>query len=91
MTQINDHLWEGRYSPKVDGKRIARNVYAPTEEECEQKLAELIKEMKKELEPLRAQGKSLLRTENRPSGKAIPEGVDFSCLWLLCVKNNLTE
>lgn len=58
MTQINDHLWEGRYSPKVDGKRIARNVYAPTEEECEQKLAELIKEMKKELEPLRAREKA---------------------------------
>ena len=56
--QIGDHLWEGRYSPKVDGKRIARNVYAPTEEECEQKLAELIKEMKKELEPLRAREKA---------------------------------
>ena len=58
ISQINDHLWEGRYSPKVDGKRIARNVYAPTEEECEQKLAELIKEMKKELEPLRAREKA---------------------------------
>ena len=53
MTQINDHLWEGRYSPKVNGKRIARNVYAPTEEECEQKLTELIQEMKRELAPLR--------------------------------------
>ena len=58
MTQLGDHLWEGRYSPKVNGKRIARNVYASTEEECEQKLAELIKEMKKELEPLRAKGKA---------------------------------
>lgn len=58
MTQINDHLWEGRYSPKINGKRIARNVYASTEEECEQKLAELIQEMKKELEPLRAKGKA---------------------------------
>ena len=58
MTQINDHLWEGRYSPKVDGKRIARNVYAPPEDECEQKLAELIKEMKKEREPLRAREKA---------------------------------
>lgn len=54
MTQINDHLWEGRYSPKVNGKRIARNVYASTEEECEQKLAELIEEMKKDLAPLKA-------------------------------------
>lgn len=57
MTQINGHLWEGRYSPKVNGKRIARNVYASTEEECEQKLAELIQEMKKKLEPLRAKEK----------------------------------
>ena len=52
-TQLGDRLWEGRYSPKVNGKRIARNVYAPTEEECEQKLTELIQEMKRELEPLR--------------------------------------
>ena len=51
--QIGDHLWEGRYSPKVNGKRIARNVYASTEEECERKLAELIGEMKRELDPLR--------------------------------------
>ena len=51
---INDHLWERRYSPKVNGKRIARNIYAATEEECEEKLAELIAAMKKELAPLRA-------------------------------------
>ncbi len=34
------------YSPIVNGKRIARNVYAPTEEEYEQKLAALIQEMR---------------------------------------------
>ena len=45
VSQINDHLWEGRYSPIVDGKRMARNVYAKTEDECEKKLAELIREM----------------------------------------------
>lgn len=49
ITQINDHLWEGRYSPKVNGKRYARNVYAPTRAECEEKLAALITEMTKEL------------------------------------------
>ena len=27
VSQINDHLWEGRYSPIVDGKRMARNIY----------------------------------------------------------------
>ena len=53
ITKINDHLWEGRYSPKVHGKRITRNIYASTEEECERKLAELIGEMKRELAPLR--------------------------------------
>ena len=54
VTQINDHLWEGRYSPKVNGKRMARNIYAPTEAECEEKLATLIAEMKQELALLRA-------------------------------------
>ena len=58
ITKINDHLWEGRYSPRVNGKRIARNIYASTEEECERKLAKLIQEMKKELEPLRARKKA---------------------------------
>ena len=54
VSQINDHLWEGRYSPKVNGKRMARNIYAPTEAECEEKLAVLIAEMKQELALLRA-------------------------------------
>ena len=49
--QINDHLWEGKYSPVgADGKRIRRNVYAPTKEECEEKLAVMIEEVKKEIE-----------------------------------------
>ena len=49
VSKINDNLWEGRYTPTVNGKRMARNVYAHTEEECEEKLAELIREMKIEL------------------------------------------
>ena len=49
ISQINDHLWEGRYSPVVNGKRMARNVYAKTEEECEKKLGTLIREMKTEI------------------------------------------
>ena len=53
VNKINDHLWEGRYSPKVNGKRMARNVYAHTEEECEEKLAELIKTMKAEIVELK--------------------------------------
>ncbi len=46
--QVSKNVWEGRYTPTVNGKRIARNVYADSIEECEQKLADLIKEMKNE-------------------------------------------
>ena len=49
ITQINDHLFEGRYSPMwIDGKKHSRNVYAHTREECEEKLKVLIVEMKAE-------------------------------------------
>lgn len=46
---INDHLYEGRFSPRVNGKRISKNVYAKTREECEEKLAELITQMNAEI------------------------------------------
>ena len=49
ISKLNEHLYEGRYSPRIDGRSISRNVYAKTREECEEKLAELIKEMKSEL------------------------------------------
>ena len=50
VSQINDHLFEGRYSPKwPDGKKHARNVYARTREECEEKLKALIVEMKADI------------------------------------------
>lgn len=50
VSQINDHLWEGRYSPIwPDGKKHPRNIYAHTEDECEEKLAQLIPEMKAEI------------------------------------------
>ena len=54
VTEINDHLFEGRYSPKwPDGKKHARNVYAHTREECEEKLKVLIVQMKAELAELK--------------------------------------
>ena len=56
VSKINDNLWEGRYTPTVNGKRMARNVYAHTEEECEEKLAELIRETKIEIEKLKQGG-----------------------------------
>lgn len=50
VSKINDHLWEGRYSPVwPDGKKHARNIYAKTEAECEEKLKALIREMKAEI------------------------------------------
>ena len=60
VSEINDHLFEGRYSPKwSDGKKHARNVYAHTREECEEKLKVLIVEMKAEIaeaQRLKAEG-----------------------------------
>ena len=56
ISQINDHLFEGRYSPTwIDGKKHARNIYAHTREECEEKLKVLIAEMKAELAELKRQ------------------------------------
>ena len=76
LTQINDHLWEGKYSPKwPDGKIHSRNVYANTSKECEAKLAELIRQMKAEIaeaKELTAQGKlgeaMALANEKKPRG-----------------------
>ena len=43
ITQINDHLFEGRYSPTwPDGTKHSKCVYAHTQEECEAKLKVLI-------------------------------------------------
>ena len=58
VTMINDHLYEGRFSPRVNGKRIARNIYATTREECEEKLKTLIAEMKKEIAEIKANAKN---------------------------------
>ena len=56
ISQINENLWEGRYSPRLpNGTRVARNVYAHSEEECEQKLADLIVQMKEEIAAQRQQ------------------------------------
>lgn len=49
ISEINDHLFEGRYSPVwPDGTRHSWNVYARTREECEEKLKVLIQEMQAE-------------------------------------------
>lgn len=64
VTMINDHLFEGRFSPiGADGKRISRNVYAKTRGECEAKLAELVVIMKQEIAEEKERLKSLREGE----------------------------
>ena len=56
VSQLNDHLFEGRYSPIwPDGTQHSRNVYAHTREECEEKLKTLITEMNEERKNLKEQ------------------------------------
>ena len=55
IKQLKENLWEGRYSPVwPDGKKHSRNVYGRTKEECEEKLAALILQMKAEIAALRS-------------------------------------
>lgn len=46
VKQLSPNCWQGRYTPTVNGKRTSYNIYAPTEAECEEKLAELIKSIR---------------------------------------------
>ena len=71
ITQKSPNLWEGRYSPTwIDGKKHARNVYAHTREECEEKLKVLIIEMKTELAELKRQkAEGTLPPEELKKGK----------------------
>ncbi len=54
ISKINDHLYEGRFTPTINGKRVSKNIYAKTREECEEKLAELIKVTKAEIAEMKA-------------------------------------
>jgi len=57
--QINDHLWEGSYFPRLpDGSRKKFNVYAKTREECEAELAKMIEQKKKEISELKKKAKT---------------------------------
>ena len=45
--EINDHLYEGRYTPtNAHGKREVHTVYAKNREECEQLLEQMIVEVR---------------------------------------------
>ena len=78
ISQINNHLYEGRYSPMwINGKKLSRNVYAHTREECEEKLKVLIAEMKAELAELKAQkakGEAQIQTTGSKKGKKSKKG-----------------
>ena len=53
--QINDHLYEGRYTPtNAQGKREVHTVYAQTEAACEEKLATMIREVKAKIKAEKA-------------------------------------
>ena len=79
VSQINDHLYEGRYSPMwINGKKLSRNVYAHTREECEEKLKVLIMEMKAELAELkeqRAKGELRIQDTGSKKGKEPTKGM----------------
>ena len=72
LKQIKENLWEGRYSPIwPDGKKHSRNVYGHTEAECEEKLAELILQMKAEIAALRSGASTEYPDGVSPKKKAV--------------------
>jgi len=65
ITEINDHLFKGRYSPTwPDGKRHSKNAYAKTYQECEKKLKVLIQEMQAERKLLLDQIRGIAPPDN---------------------------
>ena len=72
LKQIKENLWEGRYSPIwPDGKKHSRNVYGHTEAECEEKLAELILQMKAEIAAIRSGASTEYPDGVSPKKKAV--------------------
>lgn len=60
ITMINDHLYEGRYTPtNAYGKRESHNIYAKTKEECEEKLAAMITQVKAKIKAEKEQLKTM--------------------------------
>ena len=58
--ELNDHLFEGRYSPtNAQGKREVHVVYAKAKEECEALMEKMIAEVRKQIKEEKQQMKSL--------------------------------
>lgn len=54
ITQVSPNCYEGKYTPRLpNGARFIKSVYAPTYDECEAKLAELIAQVKPEVERMK--------------------------------------
>lgn len=63
LFQISPKKWEGSYSPKLpNGKRKKFNIYADTREECEERLAEIIKQKNAEIDAEKKRLKSRQNT-----------------------------
>lgn len=63
--ELNDHLFEGRFSPtNAQGKREVHTVYAKTKEECEALLEQMIAEVREQIKEEKRQMK-LLTTAGR--------------------------
>ena len=73
ITELNDHLFEGRYSPTwPDGTKHSKCVYAHTREECEEKLKVLIQQLNAERKDIQnGRGASYRqRSSPRSSGRS---------------------
>ncbi len=58
--QIGEKLWQGRFTPtNAQGKREAHNVYGKTKEECEERLALKIAEVRQQIEEEKEQMKGV--------------------------------
>ena len=56
--ELNDHLYEGRYSPtNAYGKREVHTVYAKTKEECEALLEKMIADVRERIKEEKRQMK----------------------------------
>lgn len=84
VTQISDHLWEGRYSPRgPDGRQRSRNVYGHTLEECEEKLK--VPDCRHESgDPGGAEVAPGSREPAVKAKKKLPRMREVSCLWYFC-------
>lgn len=70
ISEINDHLYEGRYPPVwPDGRKHTRNVNAHTREGCKKKLKVLIVQMKEEIAEAKKQKAKAAVSLQTPEGK----------------------